>query len=51
MLVAIIRPLLLTGCRKQEIATLQWKEYRECHLHLSDTKTGPRMVWPSSPAR
>ena len=51
MLVAIIRLLLLTGCRKQEIVTLQWKEYRERHLHLSDSKTGPRMVWLSSPAR
>ena len=51
MHVAIIRLLLLTGCRKQEIATLQWKEYRERHLHLRDSKTGPRMVWLSSPAR
>ena len=51
ILVAIIRLLLLTGCRKQEIMTLQWKEYRERHLHLSDSKTGPRMVWLSSPAR
>ena len=51
MHVAIIRLLLLTGCRKQEIVTLQWKEYRERHIHLSDSKTGPRMVWLSSPAR
>ena len=51
MHVAIIRLLLLTGCRKQEIATLQWKEYCERHLHLKDSKTGPRMVWLSSPAR
>ena len=51
MHVAIIRLLLLTGCRKQEIVTLQWKEYRERHLHLTDSKTGPRMVWLSSPAR
>ena len=40
MHVAIIRLLLLTGCRKQEIVTLQWKEYRERHLNLTDTKTG-----------
>ncbi|MDE0242490.1 MAG: tyrosine-type recombinase/integrase [bacterium] len=51
MCVAIIRLLLLTGCRKREIATLRWKEYREGHLHLADSKTGPRMVWLSSPAR
>ncbi len=51
MHVAIIRLLLLTGCRKREIVTLRWKEYREGHLHLEDSKTGPRMVWLSSPAR
>ena len=49
--VAIIRLLLLTGCRGQEIVTLRWVEYRERHLHLTDSKTGPRMVWLSSPAR
>ena len=49
--VAIIRLLLLTGCRRQEILSLRWAEYREGHLHLSDSKTGPRMVWLSSPAR
>ena len=51
MQVAIIRLLLLTGCRRREIVTLRWKEYREGHLHLADSKTGPRMVWLSSPAR
>lgn len=50
-MVAIIRLLLLTGCRSQEIMSLRWKDYREGHLHLSDSKTGPRMVWLSSPAR
>ena len=49
--VAIIRLLLLTGCRGQEILSLRWTEYREGHLHLAETKTGPRMVWLSSPAR
>ena len=49
--VAIIRLLLLTGCRRQEILSLRWTEYREGHLHLGDSKTGPRMVWLSSPAR
>ncbi len=48
---AIVRLLLLTGCRKREIVTLRWTEYREGHLHLEDSKTGPRMVWLSSPAR
>ena len=51
MNVAIIRLLLLTGCRSSEIVTLQWREYRDGHLHLGDSKTGPRMVWLSSPAR
>ena len=49
--VAAIRLLLLTGCRRREIVTLRWTEYREGHLHLEDSKTGPRMVWLSSPAR
>ena len=48
---AIIRLLLLTGCRSQEIVSLRWTEYRQGHLHLRDSKTGPRMVWLSSPAR
>ncbi len=48
---AIIRLLLLTGCRGQEIVSLRWTEYRDGHLHLTDSKTGPRMVWLSSPTR
>ena len=51
MYVAIIRLLLLIGCRRREIVTLRWKEYRDGHLHLEAAKTGPRMVWLSSPAR
>lgn len=51
MYVAIVRLLLLTGCRRREIVTLRWTEYRDGNLHLSDSKTGPRMVWLSSPAR
>ena len=49
--VAVIRLLLLTGCRKSEILTLQWSDYRNGHLHLRDSKTGPRTVWLSRPAR
>ena len=48
---SIVRLLLLTGCRKSEILTLKWSEYREEKLHLSDSKTGPRTVWLSSTAR
>lgn len=48
---SILRLLLLTGCRKSEILTLRWSEYREGNLHLPDSKSGPRMVWLSSAAR
>ena len=49
--VAVIRLLLLTGCRKGEILTLRWSDYRDGHLFLRDSKTGPRTVWLSQPAR
>ncbi len=48
---AIIRLLLLTGCRASEIRTLLWRDYRDGHLHLRDSKTGQRTVWLSAPAR
>ena len=49
--VAIVRLLLLTGCRKSEIVTLKWRDYREGKLFLRDSKVGPRTVWLSSAAR
>ena len=49
--VAIVRILLLTGCRQSEIRTLLWVDYRNRHLFLRDSKTGPRTVWLSSPVR
>ena len=51
MHVAAVRLLLLTGCRKNEIVTLRWSDYRDGHLYLRDSKTGPRTVWLSQPAR
>ena len=49
--VAALRLLLLTGCRKSEILTLQWRSYREGRLYLPDSKTGPRTVWLCETAR
>ena len=49
--VAFVRLILLTGCRKSEIVTLAWSDYREGRLFLRDSKTGPRTVWLSAPAR
>ena len=48
---AAVRLLLLTGCRKGEILTLRWSDYRDGHLFLRDSKVGPRTVWLSPPAR
>ena len=49
--VALVRMLLLTGCRQGEMRSLRWREYREGHLYLEDGKSGPRTVWLSSAAR
>ena len=49
--VAALKLLLLTGCRKSEILTLEWRFYRDGNLHLPDGKTGPRTVWLCRAAR
>lgn len=49
--VPIIRLLALTGCRSSEIRTLRWTDYRDGHVYLRDSKTGPRIVWLSEAAR
>ena len=51
VMVALVRLLLLSGCRRSEILNLQWSDFREDHLYLPDSKTGPRTVWLSSFAR
>ena len=49
--VAIIRLLLLTGCRFGEIAGLQWDWIKGRRIHIPDAKAGPRTVWLCSAAR
>lgn len=45
MEVAVISLLALTGCRRCEILNLTWGEVQGRKLRLSDSKTGPRLVW------
>ena len=44
--IAAIRLLMLTGCRRNEVMTLQWKDVDlgAGELRLRDSKTGPRVV-------
>jgi integrase len=49
--VAIVRLLMLTGCRFGEIASLEWDWIKGRRIHLPDSKSGPRTVWLSSAAR
>ncbi|MBF0187050.1 MAG: tyrosine-type recombinase/integrase [Magnetococcales bacterium] len=49
---AAIRLLLLTGCRKSEILSLQWKhvDFDHACLHLPGSKTGFKVVPLGAPA-
>ena len=48
---AFVRLLLLTGCRKTEIATLQWSDYREGGCSCATARPGPgRSGCPRPPA-
>ena len=49
--VAIVRLLILTGCRFGEIASLEWNWTKGKRIHLPDSKSGPRTVWLSDAAR
>ena len=50
--VAAIRLLMLTGCRKNEMLSLQWTDIdlEAGELRLRESKTGPRVVPLSPPA-
>lgn len=43
--------LLLTGCRRGEVLSLQWEDVRGNRLKLRHSKTGPRTVWLGDEAR
>jgi len=49
--VAVIRLLLLTGCRVGEVLSLEWGWIRGKRILLPDSKSGPRTVWLSNAAR
>jgi len=49
--VAVIRLLLLTGCRVGEVLSLEWDWIRGRRIFLPDSKSGPRTVWLSNAAR
>ncbi|MEO1607540.1 MAG: tyrosine-type recombinase/integrase [Pseudomonadota bacterium] len=49
--VALIRLLLLTGCRLAEIRTLDWRDVEPDRLRLRHAKRGPRDVLLSDAAR
>ena len=50
--IAAIRLLILTGCRKSEILTLQWEhvDFDRAFLRLPDSKTGERIIPLGAPA-
>ncbi len=48
---AFITLVVLTGCRKGELQSLNWRDYRDGHLYLPDSKTGPKTIFLSSNAR
>ena len=50
-IVAIVRLLMLTGCRLGEIASLEWDWIKGKRIFLPDSKSGPRTVWLSGAAR
>ena len=49
--VAIVRRLMLTGCRFGEVAALEWDWIGDRRIRLLDSKSGSRTVWLSSASR
>ena len=51
-MLALVRLLLLTGCRLGEIRNLLWEQvdFERACLHLSDSKTGPKVIHLNTPA-
>ena len=51
-IVALVRLLLLTGCRLGEILTLRWSQvdFERAYLHLPDSKSGAKIVHLNAPA-
>ncbi len=43
-IVAVVRLLMLTGCRRSEVLNLRWHDIGPDTLKLRDSKTGPRTV-------
>lgn len=50
-IVAIVRLLVLTGCRFGEDASLKWDWTRDRRIHLPQSKSGPRPVPLGAAAR
>ncbi|REG35234.1 site-specific recombinase XerD [Paracoccus versutus] len=50
MLVALIRFLALTGCRRGEATALRWDWIDGPRAALPDAKAGPRSIWLGTPA-
>jgi integrase len=48
---AALTLLALTGCRRGEIIHLKWPEVKGRRLKLTDSKTGPRLVWLGTKAQ
>lgn len=48
---AAVTLLALTGCRRSEIIHLKWSEVKGRRLKLTDSKTGPRLVWLGTEAQ